>query len=637
MFSIRFVFALVAGLPLAACVIDPPSRTSSEPSNPTTLNGFVGTPGQAITLQAVDQNTGQLVLLGTANSATSATPYTAPTGTSYKLYQWSFDTGVLAPNLWSPQTIVPDLGTGQGHLEIFASAGGQNLNTFSQAARDSWLASGKDLVLSTPQFSDGTSTVLFDQDGVGSGPGTGWVAVEGMIADSHSPYYSQVAWSVGYYTVEGGKKIYGLICAPTEGGPYPVVIYNHGGTDRGDVDLGGMDLGNGGGLTGVVTAAGWTTQPFVITPLAPPPDHIAIFPDSLGQCVDWAKRGWIFATSSYRGEQVHISSADSALPGSSVWTSDGVPELCGGEVTDVLALANLLANNPGSILLGDTSEKVKINANGKMLMYGYSHGGCITYRAVEQGAPVQAFSVIEGFTDFRLTYMNVWNNGTPAHSENVAAFGSGAGNPTAGDFSNGFYYPDANGVMGYNWRSAHYFASRGDLSVRKFKTMPILIFHGDVDTTVANGVTELNPVFLDEPAELAADIGATNIFVGPGGSVAPPTIEPCIAGPVGAPFPDANNPPATVSCPIAFTPMNTGDPCLSASPTGPFSKNCLVLPLPLTPAPGQSQQHHYFVVYHNMNHVNGGPAIKETFNRFAELGFDRQPGCDGLEVDCVSD
>jgi hypothetical protein len=80
--------------------------------------------------------------------------------------------------------------------------------------------------------------------------------------------------------------------------------------------------------------------------------------------------------------------------------------------------------------------------------------------------------------------------------------------------------------------------------------------------------------------------------------------------------------------------MDTGDPCLSASPL--FSKICLVLPLPLTPAPGQPQQQHYFVVYHNMNHVNGGLAIKETFNRFAELGFDR-PGCDGLEADCVSD
>jgi hypothetical protein len=229
MSSIRLVFALVVGLPLAACVIDPPSRTSSESSNSTTLSGFVGSPSQAITSQAVDQNTGQLVTLGAATSVSSATPYTAPTGVSYKLYQWSFNTGVLPANLWSPQTIVPDLSTGQGHLEIFASAGGQNLYTFSQPARDSWLASGKDLVASTPQYSDGTSTVLFDQDGVGSGPETGWVTVQGMISNSHSPYYSPVAWSVGYYTVEGGKKIYGLICAPTEGGPYPVVIYNHGG------------------------------------------------------------------------------------------------------------------------------------------------------------------------------------------------------------------------------------------------------------------------------------------------------------------------------------------------------------------------------------------------------------------------
>jgi hypothetical protein len=111
--------------------------------------------------------------------------------------------------------------------------------------------------------------VLFDQSGVGSGLETPWVTVQGMISDSHSPYYSAVAWSVGYYTVEGGKKIYGLICAPTTGGPYPVVIYNHGGTDS----------TNGGNITGVVTAAGWTTQP----PGAP---------DGLGQCLDWAKRGW---------------------------------------------------------------------------------------------------------------------------------------------------------------------------------------------------------------------------------------------------------------------------------------------------------------------------------------------------------
>jgi hypothetical protein len=67
-------------------------------------------------------------------------------------------------------------------------------------------------------------------------------------------------------------------------------------------------------------------------------------------------------------------------------------------VTDVLALANLLANNPGAIALGDTSERLK---NGKRLMYGYSHVGCAAYRAVEQGPLVRSFSVIEGFTDLR--------------------------------------------------------------------------------------------------------------------------------------------------------------------------------------------------------------------------------------------
>jgi hypothetical protein len=64
---------------------------------------------------------------------------------------------------------------------------------------------------------------------------------------------------------------------------------------------------------------------------------------------------------------------------------------------------------------------------------------------------------------------------------------------------------------------------------------------------------------------------------------------------------------------------------------------CSVVPLPLTPPAGQAQQLHYMVVYHNMNHTNGGLAIKETFNRFVELNFTRQPGCDGLETDCATD
>ena len=595
MISVRPLFILTACLPLVACVAAPSSRTISESSNPVSLVGYTLFPGQTITIQAVDQNTGNLVTRGTAVSAASGVPSKTPGGTNYALYPWSFDAGVLPANFWSPQSIVADLATSQGHLEIFASADGNNFDTFSAAAWKSLALSGEDPVTADVQYSDGKSTVLFDQSGVGSGPETPWVTVQGMISDPHSPYYSPVAWSVGYYTVEGGKKIYGLICAPTTGGPYPVVIYNHGGTDS----------TNGGNITGVVTAAGWTAQP-------------SNAPDGLGQCLDWAKRGWVFATSSYRGEAVHITSSSPEFP-SSTWTSDGSVEFCMGEVTDVMALTDLLVNHASSITIGSTSENVPINVNGKVLMYGYSHGGCITYRAVEQGAPVTAFSVIEGFTDLRLTYLTGLNAGlTPE----LAAIGSGAFQPGVS-----FYLPDANGVMGYNWRSAHYFASRGDLGIQKFMTMPILILHGDVDTS--------NPVPLDQAAEISADIGATNIFVGPTG-VSPPSSQPCIDGPVGAPLPPTLTAPDK-SCPITFTPMNTGDPCVNGS-TPPLELGlCKVLLLPLTPPPGQPQQLHYLVVYHNMNHTNGGLAIKETFNRFAEQNFDRQPGCDGLQINCATD
>lgn len=175
--------------------------------------------------------------------------------------------------------------------------------------------------------------------------------------------------------------------------------------------------------------------------------------------------------------------------------------------------------------------------------------------------------------------------------------------------------------MGYNWRSAHYFASRGDLSIQKFKTMPILILHGDIDAG--------NPVFLDEPPEIAADIGATDIYVGPNG-LTPPSGEPCIAGPVGAPLPASMMAP-NATCPISFTLQDTGDPCVSGSVPA-IMPLCKVVKIPLTP-----QQLHYLVVYYNMDHTNGGLAIKETFNRFAEENFRRQPGCDGLQFNCNSD
>ena len=369
--SIRLLFTLLVSslvsvaascLPAlaAGAVTSPSSRTVGNPANAVKLSGYVETAGQTITVEAVDQNTGQVVMLGTATAATSGTPHTTPSGKHYTAYRWTFDAGVMASNYWAPQTIVADVATSQGHLELIATAGNETLRTFSAAARASAKASHDDPQTAAARFADGTSTVLFDTNGVGSGPETKWVQVQGMISDSHSKLYSPVAWSVGSYTVENGLKVYALICSPTTGGPYPVVIYNHGGTGSGD----------GGNLNGVVTASGWTAQPVLLGANGQPvlgPNGLPIpVPDSLGQCLDWAKRGWVFATSAYRGESVVITSQNPSFPTpAQPWKSDGNVEFCMGEVTDVMALTDLLVKHAHAVTLGSTAEKVAINPNGE--------------------------------------------------------------------------------------------------------------------------------------------------------------------------------------------------------------------------------------------------------------------------------
>jgi len=598
----QIVLLALAGLPLASCVTSPLSRTPADSLASVTISGYVPANGDHVTIQAVDQNTGALTTLGHATSSGPGISHTTSAGTTYTMFPWSFPAGVLAPHLWSPHSIVDDLKTAQGHLELFASDGANPFATYSPGAVQAAMAAGGTLGISTGGFSDGNSTVLFDQNGT-SNPAHGpWVNVTGMKLTPPGGY-SQVAWSAGYYTVEGGMKIYALICTPTAGGPYPVVIYNHGGIDA-------PLSPTGGDLSGTVTF-GWTTQP-------------TTGPDSLGQCLDWAKRGWVFATSSYRGSSVTISSAGSALVSAH---SGGSPEFCLGEVTDVLALTDLVANHAGSIAVGAAGHTVSLNTNGKLLMFGYSHGGCVTYRAVEQGAPVTAFSVIEGFTDMRLSYLTARSAGFPA---DVSAALSGAFQPG----TTTTYQPDAAGVMGYNWRSAHYFAAHGDLSIQNFKAMPILILHGDneIDVDPITHAVSGNPTPLAQAALISPDIGATNIFVGAAASA--PTSEPCISGIAGAALASSLTGP-NASCAISFTAMDTSDTCTNGALW--FLTQCAVITLPLTPPPGQPVQQHYLVVYHNMNHINGGLGIRITFNGWVEHNFSRQPGCDGLVINCAND
>ena len=189
----------------------------------------------------------------------------------------------------------------------------------------------------------------------------------------------KVKWQIGNYW-SGSLRIYGLLCTPASlPGPYPVAILNHG-------------------LEFIQTSPGHFVFP-------------AIMAYGLTGCTTMAGHGWLTAISTYRGE--YISEAVTAArigrlpfprrPFTFTATSDGNLELCLGEVDDVLNLLSAVRALP--------------DANVKhVLMWGHSHGSCITERAIERGAPVQIAVSIDGPTDF-----TTWSNNNPILAPTVAA------------------------------------------------------------------------------------------------------------------------------------------------------------------------------------------------------------------------
>jgi dipeptidyl aminopeptidase/acylaminoacyl peptidase len=92
---------------------------------------------------------------------------------------------------------------------------------------------------------------------------------------------------------------------------------------------------------------------------------------SNGFCALAARRGWVLAESSYRGED----------------GSDGQTEVCLGEVDDVLSMLKVVRSQPYS-------------DSRRIAMIGVSHGGCITSRAVERSADIGLAVAIAGPTDW---------------------------------------------------------------------------------------------------------------------------------------------------------------------------------------------------------------------------------------------
>lgn len=89
-----------------------------------------------------------------------------------------------------------------------------------------------------------------------------------------------------------------------------------------------------------------------------------------GACADLARNGFVGVLSSYRGED----------------GSDGFIEVCNGEVDDVLEITRIAQTLPF------------VNP-ARSLMFGGSHGGCNTLRAVQRGVPVAAAVALVPPTD----------------------------------------------------------------------------------------------------------------------------------------------------------------------------------------------------------------------------------------------
>jgi hypothetical protein len=201
-------------------------------------------------------------------------------------------------------------------------------------------------------------------------------------------------WQVGNYYSDN-LRIYALLCTPTSPPPYPVAILNHG-----------LD---------------WATA------MGSPSTYRGIGQIALDGCNRMAASGWLTVITTYRGHYI-----DGFV--SPPLTSDGLEgtpaaplEFCHGEVDDVINLLSALTAKT------DANGNPQFANPNQILMWGHSHGSCITERAVENGAPVQVVVSIDGPTD--LTTWGLKNDlmfACPRSSAGPAACaGLPTGNPTA--------------------------------------------------------------------------------------------------------------------------------------------------------------------------------------------------------------
>jgi dienelactone hydrolase len=276
---------------------------------------------------------------------------------------------------------------------------------------------------------DGQSLVVFDNSGVGSNASTDpWVM---DFKPAVQP--SGVQWEIGHYKVQG-KTIYGIVCRPITPGKHKTVIINHGGFELNEIALNNF-------------------------------------------CIPSAAGGWVVAMSAYRGEKIKHSTPLVApgqpvppdqpiFSGASLYKSQGEIELCLGEVTDVMRITEIVRSWPSV----DTD---------RVLMWGHSHGACVTVRALQRGVKVKAAAAFAAPTDMAAWY-GYSPPSTPTDTEftnNRLALATTFGDITTTPRTR--VTPDQSRIP-YDWRSPVTYAE--DLKART--DVKILLLQGAADLQI---------------------------------------------------------------------------------------------------------------------------------------------------------
>jgi hypothetical protein len=359
----EFFGVLAFAITVSGCIYTP-SGGSQQSTTPVTFHGATRGYFEHVDLFLLDRRGAEVGatpdLIPIAEVSTARDP--SPSG----LYQLSvtLPPSALPPWAWIPQVDAARKGPvsqSVGRLEIVARPRGlgEFLDTFSLAALSCLgTAAGR---ANPSSCSDGDSFVVYDNDGVGvDGPPPAAadfvrigapIALEGLARG--------IVLEVGSYQVPRVRsskvksptvKVNAVVCRPARVPPSGLrtVILNHGG-------------------------------------------FAALDSAALDACVYWARAGWLAALSAYRFEPIDAPTGP-RLPYTypervGQEAAPGQLELCLGEVTDVLRWLDIVRARP------DTDDS-------QILMWGYSHGACITLRSLEQGAKVTAAVAVSAPTDF---------------------------------------------------------------------------------------------------------------------------------------------------------------------------------------------------------------------------------------------